>query len=209
MRALPVEAIRARLRDQRGVGLVELLAAMGLFLFVMVAALTVMESGERIGPKDTERANAIQEQRVGLYRMVRELRQAHQVLGSSPRSMEVVVRIARNGTHETRHVAYYCNDVTPGKCIRKETTIGQPLPEGGEVVIDRVLNWTSDSAPVFQFPDDTSNGVTPQFVTVTVQVPAKGARQRGYGNKLTLEDGFLARNMRINGYEPESAAGLP
>jgi len=196
-----LNAARGRLRDQRGVGLVELVMAMSLFLIVMTAALTVMEAGERVGPKDTERAHAIQEQQVGLYRMVRELRQAHQVLGTSPRSMEVLVRIARNGTHESRHVAYYCNEESPGKCIRKEATIGQPLPATGELVIDRVLNWSSSSQPVFQFPDDTSNGVTPQFVTVRVEVPAAGTRANGYKSRLTLEDGFSARNLRITGFQ--------
>jgi hypothetical protein len=133
--------------------------------------------------------------------MVRELRQAYQVLGTTDRSMEVLVRIARNGTHESRHVAYHCSDEEPGKCIRKEAAIGQPLPVNGDVVIDRVLNWASPSPPVFTFPDDATNGIRPEYVTVTVQVPAKGGRQNGRGNKLTLEDGFYARNVRINGYD--------
>lgn len=201
MRAPLSATVVARLRDQRGMGLVELLVVMSLFLFVMVAALQFVETGERIGPKDTERANAIREQQVGLYRMVRELRQAYQVLGTSPRSMEVLVRIARNGTHESRHVGYYCSEEAPGKCIRKETPIGQPLPASGETVIERVLNWSSASQPVFEFPDDSSNGVRPQYVTVRVEVPAKGSRANGYRNRLTLEDGFFPRNLRIAGLQ--------
>ena len=202
MHSSPRAAVRARLRVERGFGLIELVLVMALFMFVLVAALSVVETGQRVGPKDTERANAMQEQRAGLYRMVRELRQAHQVLGTSDRSMEVLVRIARNDTHETRHVAYSCSDESPGECIRKETTVGQPLPQDGDVVIDRVLNWASPSPPVFTFPDDASNGIRPEYVTVTVQVPAKGGRQNGYGNKMTLEDGFHARNVRINGFQP-------
>lgn len=182
-------------------GLIELLVVMSVFMFVMVAALTVLETGQQIGPKDTERASAIQEQQVGLYRMVRELRQAYQVLGTSPRSMEVLVRLNRGGTSQSLHVAYYCSEEQPGKCIRKETTIGQPLPATGEVVIDRVLNWASPSQPVFLFPDDTSAGVTPHYVTVRVEVPAKGSSAKGYNSKLTLEDGFFARNMKIGGFQ--------
>jgi hypothetical protein len=194
-------AARRAVSDQRGLGLIELVMVMALFMFVMVAALTVMETGERIGPKDTERASAIQEQQVGLYRMVRELRQAYQVLGMSPRYMEVLVRESRGGTHEDLHVAYYCSDEAPGKCIRKETTIGQPLPATGKVVIDRVLNWASPSLPVFECPDDPSC-LTPQYVTVRVEVPAKGSAANGYKNKMTLEDGFFARNMKITGFQP-------
>lgn len=182
-------------------GLVELLMTMSLFMFVMVAAVSVMDTGGQLGPKDSERAIAIQEQQVSLNRMVRELRQAYQVLGTSPRSMEVLVRISRNGAHENVHVAYYCNEEAPGKCIRKETTIGQPLPATGKTVIDRVLNWADPSQPVFQFPDDASNGVSPQYVTVRVEVPAKGSASKGYGHKLTLEDGFFARNMKITGFQ--------
>lgn len=202
MRPSRLAAIRARLQEERGVGLIELVTVMALFMFVMAAALSVMESGERVGPKDTERANAMQEQRAGLLRMVRELRQAYQVLGTTERSMEVLVRVYRNDTHQNLHVAYSCNDEAPGKCIRKETAIGQPLPQDGEVVIDRVLNWATPDPPVFDFPDDPSNGIRPEYVTVNVQVPAKGGRENGYGNRLTLEDGFFARNLRINGFQP-------
>ena len=202
MRPSRSAAIRARLRDERGIGLIELVLVMALFMFVMSAALSVMEGGERVGPKDTERANAMQEQRAGLLRMVRELRQAYRVLGTTGRSMEVLVRVYRNDTHQNLHVVYSCSDEAPGKCIRKEATIGQPLPQDGEVVIDRVLNWASPDPPVFEFPDDPSNGIRPEYVTVNVQVPAKGGRENGYRNRLTLEDGFFARNLRINGFQP-------
>jgi hypothetical protein len=194
-------AIRRRLSDQTGVGLIELLLSMSLFVVVMVAAASVMDVGQRLGPRDTERANAIREQQVSLERMVNELRQAYQVLGTSPRSMEVLVRVSRAGSHVNLHVAYYCNDEAPGKCIRKETTIGQPLPATGSVVIDRVLNTTGASQPVFQFPDDSSGGITPPYVTVRVEVPAKGTRPDGFRHTLTLEDGFHARNARVLGYQ--------
>jgi prepilin-type N-terminal cleavage/methylation domain-containing protein len=194
-------AISRRLRQEGGFSLIELLVVMSLFLFVMGAALSVMDTGGKAGPRDAERASAIREQQVGLYRMVRELRQAYRMVGSSKRSMEVLVRIARNGSHENRHVAYDCSEESPGKCIRKETTIGQPLPATGEVVIDRVLNWTAASQPVFDFPDDASGGVTPAYVTVRVEVPAAGERPDGFRNKLTLEDGFFARNVHIVGYQ--------
>ena len=123
------------------------------------------------------------------------------MLGTSHRSMEVLVRLRRNGTNESLHVAYYCSEEAPGKCIRKEATLGQPLPATGKVVIDRVLNWSSTTQPVFQFPDDASAGVTPQYVTVRVEVPAKGSAAKGYSSKLTLEDGFFARNLKINGFQ--------
>ena len=196
-----------RLRAEDGVGFIELLMVMAIFMFVMSAALSVMENGERIGPKDTERANAIREQQVSLGRMVRELRQAYKVLGTSPRSMEVLVRIARNGTHESRHVAYSCDEETPGKCIRRETAIGQPLPATGAVVIDRVLNWNNGTPPVFDWPDDASNGIAPQYVTVRIEVPAKGSRTDGYKHKLTLEDGYFARNTRITGFDDGDTPG--
>jgi hypothetical protein len=187
---------------ESGIGLVELLLTMSMFIFVVVAAASVMETGERVGPRDTERAHAIREQQVSLERMVNELRQAYQILGTSPRSMEVLVRLRRNGGHENLHVAYYCNEEAPGTCIRKETTIGQPLPAEGKVVIDRVLNWSSGTAPVFEFADDSTGGIAPHYVTVRLEVPAKGTRSDGYKHKLTLEDGYYARNARITGFQP-------
>ena len=193
---------RRRLRREGGIGLIELLMVMFLFVFVMVAAMSVMDTGQRYGPRDTERAAVIREQQVSLERMVRELRQAYQVLGTSSRSMEVLVRVRRNGTHLNLHVGYYCNEEAPGTCIRKETTIGQPLPATGRVVIDRVLNWSSGTQPVFDFPDDATGGIAPQYVTVRVEVPAKGTRSDGFKHKLTLEDGFFSRNTKITGFQP-------
>jgi hypothetical protein len=111
------------------------------------------------------------------------------------------VRVRRAGSHANVHVAYYCNEEAPGKCIRKETTIGQPLPATGKVVIDRVLNTTPSSQPVFEFPDDPSGGITPPYVTVRVQVPAKGTRADGFTHTMTLEDGYNARNARVIGYQ--------
>jgi prepilin-type N-terminal cleavage/methylation domain-containing protein len=194
-------ALRRRLREERGLSLIEMLLTMSLFVVVVAAATSVMDTAQRVGPRDTERANAIREQQVSLDRMVNELRQAYQVLATSPRSMEVLVRLRRPGGHQNLHVAYSCNEDAPGKCIRKETIIGQPLPATGKVVIDRVLNWSGNTPPVFEFPDDFSGGITPEYVNVRVQVPAKGTRPDGFKHTVTLEDGYNARNARVVGFE--------
>jgi type II secretory pathway pseudopilin PulG len=194
-------ALRRRIREERGLSLVEMLLTMSLFVIVIAAAMSVMDTAERVGPRDTERANVIREQQVSLDRMVNELRQAYQILHTSPRSMEVLVRMRRNGGHQNLHVGYYCNEEAPGTCIRKEATIGQPLPATGKVVISRVLNWSSATPPVFEFPDDVTGGITPEYVNVRVQVPAKGTRPDGFRHTVTLEDGYNARNARVVGFE--------
>jgi prepilin-type N-terminal cleavage/methylation domain-containing protein len=190
--------LRAVLREEGGWTLIELLAVMSIFAVILGASLSLAEVSDKIGRKDTERANALREQQAGVYRMVRELRQAYQILGTTPWSIEFLVRKTAS---ESKHVRFSCGDDNPGKCMRYETAIGQPLPTTGELVVDRVLNWgqTYTDAAVFDFSD--ADAVTPAYVKIHLEVPAKGERTTGYANRAVLEDGFFARNMRIVGLQ--------
>jgi type II secretory pathway pseudopilin PulG len=196
---------------ERGTTVIELLTTIALLGFVMSAVLGLLESGIKAAPREQERAHAIREAQAGLYRMVRELRQAYAVRSSTPHSLEVLVRIPKDDpstpaveTHVNRHVRYSCGDDAPSKCIRYETAVGQPLPATGETVVARVLNWgqsTSDPA-VFEFEDSQGpNSLSPTYVKVRIEVPAGGESKSnsGYGNKVVLEDGFFARNLQVQG----------
>ena len=193
-------ARKARLRvsqDQSGLALVEVLVTIAIFSFVLVAVLGLLDRGAESAPKDQERSVAIREVQSGLARMVRELRQAYRVVGTSPSSMRILMRIRKSdGTPVNRLVEYDCGLTVARQCIRREALPGELLPTTGEVVIDRLLNGTSTERPVFSF-DQNADSVTPTYVAVRVEVPGSGERGRGFSHSVVLEDGFYARNMNL------------
>ncbi len=192
----------------------ELLVTMVLLGLVLSATLSILDTNVRSAPRDDERAIAITEAQTGLNGMVRELRQAYSVLGSTSDSMRVLVRKRRDDPatpaveYATLDVQYSCGSENPGQCTRREASVGSPLPATGKPVILRVLNW-EPSLPtarrVFNFDQssDRSNaafaGATlPSYVTVRIEVPAAGERREGYGSSVVLEDGFYARNVPVS-----------
>ena len=209
MRAIHA-SLRGRLRQESGWSLIELLAAMSIFTFVLAGVLGLLDATAKQTPKDTERAHAINEAQVGLYRMVRELRQAHTVLSNGPQAVEVLVRAKQDDpatpaveTYVDRHVQYSCgNAQAPGRCTRVEVAPGQLLSSGTpRTVIARLVN-TGTGLPVNrQVFDNTGNANTfaPSYIRVHIEVPAAGERPNGYRYTVAFEDGFYARNVRPSG----------
>lgn len=188
-------------REQGGFALAELLVSMISFAFVLTAILAVLETSARVAPSDQERSLSIREAQAGLNGMVRELRQAYEIVGTSPSSMRVKVRLKKDDpatatveTHSNWLVEYDCGVGVSGKCVRKQARPGEVPPSTGPVVIERVSNPADK--PVFSFETDTDS-VKPVYVKVRVEVPASGERSHGYRHKIVLEDGFFARNMQL------------
>lgn len=180
-----------RLGDESGISVTELLVAMAVSLIVLAATFTALEAFARTVPKERERAHSIFEVQVGLARMVRELRQSYKVLSRTPDEMHVMVR----SDAQTKEVVYSCGEPHPTqtglyRCLRWEVNGGAPGAKN--VVIDRTLNGPNESVAdrTFSQPDAGS----PNWVTVKVQVSAKGERSKGYAHKVTLLDGFYMRN---------------
>ena len=193
-------AARVR-REQGGFALTELLVSMLSFAFILTAILALLETSARVAPSDQERSLSIREAQEGLSRMVRELRQAYEVVGTSPSSMRVKVRLRKDDpatpeveTHSNWLLEYDCGVGVSGKCVRKEARPGQVPPSTGPTVVERVSNPADK--PVFSFETDTDS-VNPVYVKVRVEVPASGERSQGHSHKVVLEDGFFARNMRL------------
>jgi prepilin-type N-terminal cleavage/methylation domain-containing protein len=200
-----------RVRQERGLTLVEMLVTMLVMGVVATAVLAVLDTSARVVPKDAERAMAIGEAQTGLNGMVRELRQAYRIVAWTPRSVQMRVNVLRDN-HATSGpdyanltVDYTCGG-TPATCVRREAPVGSALPATGRLVVARVLNATSATPAarsVFDFDQspDRSVGVTaasvrPTYVTIRLEVPAAGERGAGgYRNKVVLEDGLYVRNV--------------
>ena len=191
------KAARRLAHDQSGMGLPELLMTIVIFSFVLTGILGLLDTSAKVAPKDQERSTAMREVQSSLDGMVRELRQAYRVVGTSPSSMRILVRRRQSdGTHVNRLVEYDCGLTVADQCIRREAEPGALLPATGRVAIDRLLNGGSAVRPVFSF-DQGANSVTPVYVAVRVEVPARGERTKGHEHSVVLEDGFYARNMNL------------
>lgn len=192
------------LGDERGFTLPEILVSIVVFGFVLTAILSVLDTTAALSTRDQERPAAIHEARSGLSSMVRELRQAYQVVSASPNQMEVLVRL--NGVD--MNVSYRCDVAITGstlhRCYRLAAPNGESLPslEQGKVVVDRLVNGTA-ADPVFCALDQEANACGPpdpaaeasNYYGVTVKVPAKGERKSGYKGNVVFHDGFSLPNI--------------
>jgi prepilin-type N-terminal cleavage/methylation domain-containing protein len=180
---------RARLRRQEaGFTLIELMISASILAVVLLAILALLDTSARIAPQDQERAHAIEESQAGLYRMTRELRQAHEVVSGDADT--ITVRVLPRGATTPITVTWECaaahpTDSTMRRCTR---TTGAGATE---VVIDRVVNGTA--RPVFVYD---AAPTAARYVRASVIVPARGDRKAALGHKheIVLADGFYMRN---------------
>lgn len=184
-------SLRHIARDERGFTLPELLTSIAIMGFLLAGLLGFLTAGVKHVPRDQERALAIRETQVGLMGMVREARQAYKLEGWSSNYIRFDVR--RRSTNTNYLVEYDCGNVTPGTCVRRQTTVGGTLPAQGQTVIPRVLNSSTIGAnAVFNYSDP----VNPLYVTVRIEAPAAGQlKTSGFKHKVVYEDGFYVRNL--------------
>jgi hypothetical protein len=159
----------------------ELLVAAPMALILLVATLTVHLSSTRQQERTDVRVHTLIQQRQGLERMTRELREAVDVLPASSVAVEATIwsTPAGGGPAVQRRVRYDC---TAGACDRLEGAVGGTLsPSPGAVVTDVV------NADVFDFQPDLVN---PDYVTITLEVAVRGAP-----NPIALRDGVSLRNL--------------
>jgi hypothetical protein len=185
--------LRRTAREESGWTLIELMLATSLLLVILVAVLGLLDSANKLGPQDSERAHDLREAQVGVYGMTRELRQTYSIVSNTGYSIEAHVWI--NGADHD--VTYDCTGNSSagnnlGQCIRYETVGGVRGPS--TVVIDRLVNKPGSGRPaIFTYTNNSSGKTT--YGGVHVEVPAKGARATGYKYRIALEDAFYMRNL--------------
>ncbi len=175
--------------------LVELLIASSAGIVVLGATLALLESGQRIQQRDAEWATTMQQDRAGLGRMVREIRQASKV--EEAKANAIVFRATIGG--KAWRIEYECSSKQSGttytQCVRLATE-GETLPATGPTIATDLL----DGSEVFSYSPSTSS---PTMATVKLELPAKGtlkqARSSGYQHKVVLEDAAFMRNLYLQG----------
>ena len=184
---------------EAGYALTELLLVSSLLVIVLGAVLMLGEASQRIAPRETERAIVIRDAQVGMHRMTRELREAHNVVSPAAGASAAVFDAWVPTTSGQRRVSYECNTAHPTdsaytQCVRYDVSAAG-VKSNGQVVVDRVLNGAAGSTlPVFV----RGSAPTTDYVKTTVEVASRGDRKTGYSSKILLEDGFYMRNLDAN-----------
>ncbi len=183
---------RARLRDERGYSFPELITAGALSVMLVgtFGALIVTAAGEE--PEIAERSAQVQQGRVALEKITRELREAYVVNGTpsaSQLSVNTFVRSAScggGGTLADSEPAIACRvtfSCTTTACTRTEANPDGTGPGSPVVVVDGLR-----SASVFTYDPPTG---PPSHVTVTLSYPGDVD-----GESITVSDGAELRNDR-------------
>jgi prepilin-type N-terminal cleavage/methylation domain-containing protein len=171
-------------QHEDGFTLIEVLVAMSIFLVVLGVTLGLLTSVSRAVRKDEARTGAVADARVGIGRMVRELRQATEVIDMSGSMIDVYARI---GGANVR-LRYDCDAASPDdpanpydqfyrRCVRRTAPVVDPtsttpptLPDitAADVIVDRICPGASTvscdsaaSAPVFTCRTGISAPATP------------------------------------------------
>jgi hypothetical protein len=196
--------------SESGFTIIELLVVAALLPVVLFALLGPLDVAASLTPKDVEYTHAVQDASVGLQRMIREIRQAYNVVATTPNSITFNVVLAGSD----QQVMYECDEPYPTntgnpnassyhRCLRVAAASGVALPAigTGQPIIDRLLNGTSTD-PVFSY---TPSPITPSYVEAQIKLPARGSLSKGLNHTITLDNGTLLRNEAI-GTSPCRAA---
>jgi type II secretory pathway pseudopilin PulG len=177
---------------------VETLVASLAAVAVLAATLGLLMSSLGSQTRDSEWALALQEDRAGLARMVRDIRQATEIKTEAAGSIYFGATIGG----KKWQIKYECGVTQPGtsysyrECVRLAAEVPSSLPGAGPVVAKYLTNGSS----VFTY----SPGGSPTSVTVKLEMPAKGNLKQvsgthGYEHPVVLEDAAFMRNRYLEG----------
>lgn len=193
--------IRQRLRDERGMTLVELTVASMMTMVVLGSASYLMIIAVHTQPAISDQSFDIQQGRAFEERFTRELRASYKIEPApaptaSSLSFDTYVRATScGGARQTDpaipaipcRVTYTC---TAGTCYRAE---GSPSTGGGTPV--RIVSGLASAAVFGSDPTtpptspSTPLATNPDYVTVHLAFPSRGS-----GTPITLDDGVDLRN---------------
>jgi Tfp pilus assembly protein PilW len=178
---------REILRETGGFTLVEMLVATVLSMIVIGGAVMAFTASIRSQPRIDSQANAIQQARTTMERLVRELRQGSSVSNASASQLSIVTYVdstcsgAAASTATQCRVTYACSS---GTCTRR---LAKPDGSSPTSAV-RVVSGLSSST-VFSY---SPSAAAAAYVGVTLSFPAQDGN-----NAITLTDGAALRNRTL------------
>jgi prepilin-type N-terminal cleavage/methylation domain-containing protein len=179
------------LRGEAGFTLAEMLVSIMITLIAFSSALMVLNVAQRSQPRISNRAASIQEGRVWIERLTRELRQGATMIGTPTAStlsfltyvQHSACGVSSAGSSIQCRVSYTCSG---GTCSRRE---GNPDGTGTSSPQQMVTGLQTNS--VFSYSPSASAA---EYVGVALQFPA--TEEAGETeDAITLQDGVTLRNF--------------
>lgn len=171
--------------------LIELLVATAIGMVVLGGAVTVFVGAVRSEPRTADKVGSIQEGRVAVERITRELRQGVDVGTATASTLELVTYVKRSsctgGTASTSiacRVTYTCS---AGTCTR---TVAEPDGSGAGPTVQVASGLSSDA--VFDYTAGESEAepeADPEFVEVRLSFASRE------GGPVVVADGVALRNL--------------
>lgn len=157
---------------------------MGISLVMMAAVLTVLIVVSRQQPRISAHGHRIQDARVALEQVTRDLRMTYAVNSSSSTYLDVLtyMRVGESLTAEQRHVVYDCSG---GSCSRQEGVVDGTLSPA-ETIFTGV-----DNADIFSYEPDNVN---PHYLRIKFSFDIKNDQTDPTG-PATLSAGVQLRNV--------------
>ena len=188
MRAAEMTAIwnsRGRVAKADGFTLIELLLAASLSLVVLGVGVGLMTTAMRSEPKVAERSGEIQEARVAMERLTREIRQGDSVVSASNTHFALITNVnsatcggAPSSEARLCRISYSC---ASGRCTRVEANPDGTAASAPEIVVNGI-----STSSVFTY---TPTATAPTYVGVKLLFPAENG-----DDSITLTDGVTMRN---------------
>jgi prepilin-type N-terminal cleavage/methylation domain-containing protein len=177
-------ALAALRGEERGFTLIELLVATTLGLVVVGAALAMFIGGVRSEPRTAAKVAAIQDARVVLDRITREVRQGIEVEASLPSRLEILTYVKATSCDGSPAATSIPCKVTY-ECAGDACTRTVAEPDGSSVGSPRQVVDGLVSTNVFDVEPDTD----PTYVGVNFTLIS------GDDDPVTLGDGVALRNF--------------
>ena len=186
---------RARARELRGEGgftLAEMLVAIMITLIAFSSAMMVLNVAQRAQPRISHRSESIQEGRVWIERLTREVRQGATMVGTpTASSLSFLTYVQTSacgasgaGTSVECRVSYSCTSA--GTCTRTEAN-----PDGSGTGTAQEMVTGLQSNDVFSYSPSASGA---EYVGITLRFPATDETGEDE-DAVTLQDGASLRNF--------------
>ena len=177
-----------RARDERGFSLIELLVVVASMLVLLVAGYGVLKVTVRSEPRISERAASVQQARVLMERISRELRQGYGIGTAQPSQLTIGTYVRRTSCGGAAgsssipcQVTYTC---ASGSCTRTERN---PDGSGGGPGVQLVAGLGDSN--VFEYLPSAAD---PDYVGLSFSFPAREG-----DDAVTLGDGAALRNAGV------------
>src|SRR5687768_2794758 len=179
------------LRGEAGFTMAEMLVSIMITLIAFSSALLVLNVAQRTQPRISDRAASIQEGRVWIERLTRELRQGATMVGTPTATSMTFLTYVQHaacgsgalGTSVQCRVTYTC---TAGTCSRTEAS-----PDGSVSDAAQQMVTGLQSNDVFSYTPDAAGA---EYVGVTLRFPASD-EEGDTEDAVTLQDGVSLRNF--------------